>query len=348
MKKTGKKCIGHFTTDARKAFKLTDKLVCRVDGDGFVYVTDGFAAYRMTPAEYAAIIQPVACCEAGNWTIRDGRKVQDSFDLVGLFNSMVENIKNTAPVDSYPFKYQIDEKDISVFYAQDRGFAALYNSRYVSALAPGFTLYAPGPLGGAVAYQCGDPCALILPIRCKDEIQPKIFRSVRAYFIPPEADSEQLAGYKYKADKLQKQLDEARETIARQADEIESLRTEAADPTNETPASDNETTAPDNETPASDNENPTPTNETPDGSDRFAELYKSAWCALSNRHDEIPHFAEIAASFDRISSTDQGRALLDAFRATRTFRTVGDDLVAARNRAAFVIALAQYNKELAA
>lgn len=175
---------------------------------------------------------------------------------------------------------------------------------------------------------------MILPIRCNEELRPKVFRSVRAYFIPPEADSEQLAGYKYKADKLQKQLDEARETIARQADEIESLRTEAADPTNETPASDNET--------------PTPTNETPDSSDRFAELYKSAWCALSNRHDEIPHFAEIAASFDRISSTDQGRALLDAFRATRTFRTVGDDLVAARNRAAFVIALAQYNKELAA
>lgn len=327
MKKTGKKCIGRFTTDARKAFKLTDKLVCRVDGDGFVYVTDGFAAYRMTPAEYTAIIQPVACCEAGNWTICNGRKVQDSFDLVGLFNSTVENIKNTAPVDRYPFNYQIDEKDISVFYAQDRGFASLYNTRYISALAPGFTLYAPGPLGGAVAYQCGDPCALILPIRCKDEHQPKIFRSVRAYFIPPEADGQELARYKFKADKLQKQLDEARETIARQANEIESLRTEAAEPTNETPAS---------------------TNENPDSSDRFTELYKSAWCALSNRHDEIPHFAEIAASFDRISSTDQGRALLDAFRAARTFRTVGDDLVAARNRAAFVIALAQYNKELAA
>lgn len=333
MKKTGKKCIGRFTTDAKKAFKAIDDLVCRVDDNGFVYVTDGYAAFRMTPAEYAAIIQPVSCCEAGNWTIRNGKKIQKELDIVGLFNSMVDNIKNTAPVDRYPFNYQMDGKDIAVFYAQDRGFVALYNARYISALAPGFTLYAPGPLGGAVAYHCGDPCALILPIRCKDEIQPKIFRSVRAYFIPPEADGQELARYKFKADKLQKQLDEARETIAHQANEIESLRTEAAGSANKSPAPDNE--------------NPTPNNETPDSSDRFTELYKSAWCALSNRHDDIPHFAEIAASFDRVSSTDQGRALLDTFRAARTFRTTGNDLVAARNRAAFVIALAQYNKELA-
>lgn len=341
MKRTTKKCIGPFTTDARKAFKSTDDLICRIDSEGFIYVTDGFAALRMTPAEYAAIIQPVACREAGNWTIRGGKLVQKDFDLVGLFNSMVENVKNAGAMEHFPFNYQSNGGDASIFYAKDPGFAALYNARYISALAPGYTLHALGPLSGAIAFQSGEPCALILPIRCNEELRPKVFRSVRAYFIPPEADSEQLAGYKYKADKLQKQLDEARETIARQADEIESLRTEAADPTNETPASDNET-------PASDNETPTPTNETPDSSDRFAELYKSAWCALSNRHDEIPHFAEIAASFDRISSTDQGRALLDAFRATRTFRTVGDDLVAARNRAAFVIALAQYNKELAA
>lgn len=337
MKKTGKKCIGNFTTDAKKAFRTTDKLICRVDDDGLVYVTDGFAAYRMTSAEYAAIIQPFSCCEAGNWAIRDGHKVQDSFDLVSLFNSMVENIKNTAPVDRYPFNYQADGNDIAVFYAQDRGFAALYNSRYVSALAPGFTLYAPGPLGGAVAYQCGEPCALILPIRCKEENQPKIFRSVRAHFIPPEVDGQELARYKFKADKLQKQLDEARETIARQANEVESLRTEAAASTNENPASTNEN-------PASASE---PEESKPSAEARFASLYKTAWLSLSKRHDDIPHFSEISASFGSVSATDQGRALLDSFRASRNFRTVGDDLVAARNRAAFVIALAQFNKELA-
>src|SRR5699024_621712 len=83
---------------------------------------------------------------------------------------------------------------------------------------------------------------------------------------------------------------------------------------------------------------------------RFGELYKTAWTRLSERHDEIPHFAEIAASFDKITATQQGRDLVHLFAETRSaaFRTAGDDLVATRNRAAFMVALAQYKKELAA
>ena len=142
MKRTTKKCIGPFTTDARKAFKSTDDLICRIDSEGFIYVTDGFAALRMTPAEYAAIIQPVACREAGNWTIRGGKLVQKDFDLVGLFNSMVENVKNADAMEHFPFNYQSNGGDVSIFYAKDPGFAALYNARYISALAPGYTLHA--------------------------------------------------------------------------------------------------------------------------------------------------------------------------------------------------------------
>lgn len=83
---------------------------------------------------------------------------------------------------------------------------------------------------------------------------------------------------------------------------------------------------------------------------RFGELYKTAWTRLSERHDEIPHFTEIAASFDKITATQQGRDLVHLFAETRSaaFRTAGDDLVATRNRAAFMVALAQYKKELAA
>ena len=70
---------------------------------------------------------------------------------------------------------------------------------------------------------------------------------------------------------------------------------------------------------------------------RFGELYKTAWTRLSERHDEIPHFAEIAANFDKITATQQGRDLVRLFAETRSaaFRTAGDDLVATRNRAAF-------------
>ena len=83
---------------------------------------------------------------------------------------------------------------------------------------------------------------------------------------------------------------------------------------------------------------------------RFGELYKAAWTKLSERFDDVPHYDEIAASFDRITATQQGRDLVYLFAETRTatFRTAGDDLVARRNRAAFMIALAQYKRELAA
>ena len=37
--------------------------------DGAIYVTNGFIAYKMNPPEYAAIVQPVTCCEAGNLSL---------------------------------------------------------------------------------------------------------------------------------------------------------------------------------------------------------------------------------------------------------------------------------------
>ena len=83
---------------------------------------------------------------------------------------------------------------------------------------------------------------------------------------------------------------------------------------------------------------------------RFGELYRTAWVRLSERHDEIPHFSDIAASYDKLVSDEQGRALVYLFRSSRgaQFRTDGDDLVSMRNRAAFMVALAQYKKELSA
>ena len=84
--------------------------------------------------------------------------------------------------------------------------------------------------------------------------------------------------------------------------------------------------------------------------EHFGELYKASWTKLSERFDDVPHYEDIAASFDKITATEQGRALVYLFNTTRQvpFRTEGGDLVATRNRAAFMIALAQYKRELAA
>ena len=60
-----KKYMGNYTNEAAKALKGSERIICRVTDDGAIYVTNGFIAYKMTPPEYASIVQPVTCCEAG-------------------------------------------------------------------------------------------------------------------------------------------------------------------------------------------------------------------------------------------------------------------------------------------
>lgn len=62
-----KKYMGNYTNEAAKALKGSERIICRVTDDGAIYVTNGFIAYKMNPPEYAAIVQPVTCCEAGNY-----------------------------------------------------------------------------------------------------------------------------------------------------------------------------------------------------------------------------------------------------------------------------------------
>ena len=64
-----KKYMGNYTNEAAKALKGSERIICRVTDDGAIYVTNGFIAYKMNPPEYAAIVQPVTCCEAGNYTM---------------------------------------------------------------------------------------------------------------------------------------------------------------------------------------------------------------------------------------------------------------------------------------
>ena len=98
-----RKFYGSFTPDAAKVLKKADRICCRVDDDGTVYVTDGCIAYKMAPAEYAAIVQPVVCCEAGNWYIQGGEKRDNNgFDVIGIFRQSVEATANLSPMEQCP------------------------------------------------------------------------------------------------------------------------------------------------------------------------------------------------------------------------------------------------------
>lgn len=98
-----KKYMGNYTNEAAKALKGSERIICRVTDDGAIYVTNGFIAYKMNPPEYAAIVQPVTCCEAGNYTMQNGEKAADNgFDLVKLFNETVEQTANAPRPGALP------------------------------------------------------------------------------------------------------------------------------------------------------------------------------------------------------------------------------------------------------
>lgn len=249
-----RKFYGSFTPDAAKVLKKADRICCRVDDDGTVYVTDGCIAYKMAPAEYAAIVQPVVCCEAGNWYIQGGEKRDNNgFDVIGIFRQSVEATANLSPMEQCPLTLTAGkDKTAAAYYNAESDFVALYNTRYTAALCPGFSLRAANGKSAAVAYSSNDPFAIILPIKCDDKTK----RAVKAYFGHDGSDDngtgtdelrEKLAHLQDKLNRANAEANELRERVHQQADELETLRTANETAGNKT---DSQESAPDAKTAA--------------------------------------------------------------------------------------------------
>lgn len=229
-----KKYTGNFTTDAGKALKNSERLICCTDNDGAIYVTNGFIAYKLNPAEYAAIVQPVACCEAGNWSMRNGEKTEEApFDLIKTFRDSVKAADNAAALELCPLILDTGKKGATAaaYYNAAQGFTAMYNTKFTAALAPGFTLRAPSATGAAIAYQDGEPFALILPIR-PDE---KASRAVKAYFTQSNNNEDEADKLRAELAALQDNLNSAEtraaalaERVGQQADEADRLNAKIA------------------------------------------------------------------------------------------------------------------------
>ena len=207
-----KKTIGHYTTAAAKSLKTSSRLICHATDDGDIYVSNGYILYKLTAAEYAAIVQPVTCCEAGHWTIDKTGKHDSDNDLHKLFSDIVRNTANTVPMTPSPLTVQLGKGTCSSYY-DTTGFAAFYNALYISALHPAATLQTTGPLSAAVAVLDNEPFALVLPVRPDAQIS----RAVKAYFIANDQPTDE-------ADKLRAELAQAQNEIAHQSAELAELR----------------------------------------------------------------------------------------------------------------------------
>lgn len=115
----------------------------------------------------------------------------------------------------------------AAYYNAEKDFVALYDTRYISALCPGFTLRAAGTTSAAIAYNGKEPFALVLPIRPDD----KTTRAVKAYFTQAaEAETNEAEQLRAELARLQDKLARSeagsaalQDRVQQQANEVEHL-----------------------------------------------------------------------------------------------------------------------------
>jgi hypothetical protein len=210
------KTIGRFTAHAGKALKDADSIYCQVSDDGRIYVGTCSLIFCMNSEEYAAAVQPVTHCDAGNWTInKNGRTDKPALDAQRLFNQAAQKATSAPLLDTCPICFKAGKPGLffAAYFSIKGNFAAAYNPAYIAAVAPGAEIHAGGPLDPAISFLAGEPVALILPVRLK----PEQTRAIEAYFTKP-TDAERAA------EKLQNELSACKQRLDTAHAAIDDLR----------------------------------------------------------------------------------------------------------------------------
>lgn len=174
-----KNFIGYYNTMARKVIKRAEKLTCQVTDDGKIFVSNGHYLFQMTAEEYAAVVQPVSCCEAGSWTIDQGEKKQGSPDFARVYRDAVRATEAAEELEAAPMIFPTGGKQqLLGMYSAAKDFVTFYDADYIGCIMQEATFRAAGPLQPVVAYMGVEPIAMILPVRPKEQNT----RAVKAYF----------------------------------------------------------------------------------------------------------------------------------------------------------------------
>lgn len=224
------KYTGNYTSEASKIIKRSERLECQTTEDGTCYICNGFFLFKMNPMEYASIVQPVVCCDAGNWSINQNGRQERRADLLQIWTDSVKSAEGAATMEACPMVFKNGKAEIVGYYSAAGGFAATYNAAFMGAIRAGATFRAKSALSGAVAYDDAEPFALVLPIKPV----PNICRAVKAYFAEPsnaakpvqnsDKESKEIADLRDRLNAAQAEADTLRETISQQAAELASLR----------------------------------------------------------------------------------------------------------------------------
>lgn len=224
------KYTGNYTSEASKIIKRSERLECQTTEDGTCYICNGFFLFKMNPMEYASIVQPVVCCDAGNWSINQNGRQERRADLLQIWTDSVKSAEGAATMEACPMVFKNGKAEIVGYYSAAGGFAATYNAAFMGAIRTGATFRAKSALSGAVAYDDAEPFALVLPIKPV----PKICRAVKSYFVEPsnaakpvqnsDKEKAEIADLRDRLNAAQAEAATLRETISQQAAEMASLR----------------------------------------------------------------------------------------------------------------------------
>ena len=219
-----KKYYGCFTADASKAIKGADRFCCTVTDDGEIYVTTGYIMLKMNALDYAAIVQPVSLCDAGNWNFyKNERHEGSSFDAVKMWKDAVAAVEDAAEMQRCPLTFAPSKKGVPAqvsYYNAEKDFSAFYNATYAAATT-GTTIKAPSAIAPAIAFSGSEPVALIMPVRP----EPNAARAVKAYFTTDNNNAQPAGDTAAELDTIRAELDAARQHITEQNKRIEEYTT---------------------------------------------------------------------------------------------------------------------------
>lgn len=166
-----KKTIGFYSSAAtQKALKTGSCIAVQTvegdDGIRNIYVTNGYLAFRMFPAEYDACVRPLVLRAPGTFTVTlsTNDTKESAIDIAAIF---AREAKEDAPIlTSTGLRIQGRKgSDTAAVYVSDT-FGIALNADFPGA-TPGLDLRATSPLSPAVAWFCDKPVALYLPKNIK-------------------------------------------------------------------------------------------------------------------------------------------------------------------------------------
>lgn len=215
------KYYGIYTNGVAKSLKGSEKIICRVYDDGkTIFVCNGYVAYKMTPDDYTATVQPVTRCDPGDWSIfKDGRREPSDLDIQKIFNDGAKAVQDAEPMKHCPLDLEPVKNGAAsqmCFYNENKDFSAFYNAVYLSSFT-GCTLRAASASSPAIAYWKSEPVALVMPIRP----DPAAARAVKAYFT--DADTRPAGNVSAELDRARLELDSAEAVISDLSKKLEEI-----------------------------------------------------------------------------------------------------------------------------